>query len=180
MDSLPLHSGTLVAVVLLQELSLSTPSSSLGKNKLCLLINGTTRSVPLAKVNIDCPFFKGEAEAMVMPMPIYDLIIIPGAREPDNPDVSWRPTEQHEEGHGVVVQHQQPESRMDNLDILPQEKSVVSTSGKTSIPRGLLRSAAFKVPDRCARSGIWEAPHWKPYSLRNRGRHLFPSHSHVG
>ena len=55
------------------------------------MIDGTARNVPLARVNVDCPYYKGEVEAMVMPLPVYDLIIgnVPGAREPSNPDRSW-------------------------------------------------------------------------------------------
>ena len=80
----------------------------IGKNKLCLMIDGTARNVPLARVNIDCPFFRGEAEVMVIPLPIYDLIIgnVPGAREPNDPDKTWTPAPQCEEGHAVVTRQQ--------------------------------------------------------------------------
>lgn len=84
-----------------------------GKNKLCLMIDGTARNVPLAKVDIDSPYFKGQAEAMVMPLPVYDLIIgnVPGAREPNDPDKSWTYAPQREEAYAVVTRHQSREQQ---------------------------------------------------------------------
>ena len=84
-----------------------------GRNKLCLLIDGTAKSVPLAKVKIDSPFFTGEAEAMVMAMPIYDLIIgnIPGAHQPDQPDRSWKMPTNIEESHAVITRQQGKKAR---------------------------------------------------------------------
>ena len=82
-----------------------------GKNRLCLMIDGTARNVPLARVRIDCPYFKGETEAMVMPLPVYDLIIgnVPGAREPNDPDRTWTYDPHQEVGLAVVTRLQRQE-----------------------------------------------------------------------
>ena len=103
-----------------------------GKNKLCLLIDGTARNVPTAMVNIDSPFFRGEAEAMVMPMPIYDLIIgnVPGAREPDNPDLTWNPAKQHEVGHAVVTRHQSQQKKAMKPLFVPKQSDIKSAKLK--------------------------------------------------
>lgn len=69
------------------------PDQYTGQNRLCLLVDGTVRKVPVAEVSIDTPYYVGNVEAMVMPTPIYDLILgnIPGCREADNPDHDWAP-----------------------------------------------------------------------------------------
>ena len=68
------------------------PFQYTGENKSCLMSDRTVRNVPTAIVDIDCPYYVGRVEAVVMDTPIYDLIIgnIEGAREPDDPDLSWK------------------------------------------------------------------------------------------
>ena len=58
---------------------------------LCVLIDGTVKKVPIAKVHIDTPFFVGETDAMVMESPIYPLVVgnILGARDVNDPDPEW-------------------------------------------------------------------------------------------
>ena len=70
------------------------PTQYTGRYRLCLMIDGTARKVPVAVVAIDCPYYTGEAEAMVMRTPVYDLIIgnIPGVRGASDPDPDWQPT----------------------------------------------------------------------------------------
>ena len=69
------------------------PSQYTGRYRLCLMVDGTARKVPVANVSIDCPYFVETAEAMVMNTPVYDLILgnIPGVREVANPDLEWTP-----------------------------------------------------------------------------------------
>lgn len=54
----------------------------------CLLADGTSIRVPLAKLDVNTPYYKGEVIAWCMEQPIYDVIIgnIEGAREPNDPD----------------------------------------------------------------------------------------------
>jgi len=66
----------------------------LNKTERCMLIDGSILKVPMAKIDIDTPYFTGKAiEAMVMKSPLYDLVVgnIPGARRFDNPIKDWRP-----------------------------------------------------------------------------------------
>ena len=48
--------------------------------KIQTLIDRTVRSVPVADIVVDSPYFKGRTEALCMSKPIYDLILgnIPG------------------------------------------------------------------------------------------------------
>ena len=64
-----------------------------GKTMPCLLIDGTVRKFPVARIFVDTPYFTGEVEAMYMSNPVYPLIIgnIPGARAADDPDPNWTP-----------------------------------------------------------------------------------------
>ena len=63
-----------------------------GKNQMCVLIDGTKISSPVATIEIDTPYFKGEVEAWCMQNPVYDLIVgnIEGARLPGEPDPNWQ------------------------------------------------------------------------------------------
>ena len=61
-----------------------------GDFNVMLLIDNTTRKVPIAKIDIDTPYFKGQVEAHSLPNAVYDLIVgnVPGARAADDPDPS--------------------------------------------------------------------------------------------
>ena len=63
-----------------------------GKKRLVVLLDGTMRKFPLARVSISTPFFVGEYEALCAENPVFDLILsnIPNVREPNNPDLNWQ------------------------------------------------------------------------------------------
>ena len=71
--------------------NLVKPEQFTEKVYLCVLIDGTVKKVPIAKVHIDTPFFVGETDAMVMESPIYPLVVgnILGARDVNDPDPEW-------------------------------------------------------------------------------------------
>ncbi|XP_077862049.1 uncharacterized protein LOC144343218 [Saccoglossus kowalevskii] len=58
-----------------------------GKFCCVLMIDNTARTVPIAKLYVDTPYFTGEVEAQCLPDAIYDLVIgnVEGARAPDDP-----------------------------------------------------------------------------------------------
>ena len=64
-----------------------------GNHKVCILVDGSRKRLPTARVHIDSPFFTGEAVAMVVPEPPFDVILgnLPGVREADNPSAGWKP-----------------------------------------------------------------------------------------
>ena len=63
-----------------------------GEFDVMLLIDNTARKVPIAKIDVDTPYLKGQVEAQCLPDTVYDLIIgnVPGARAADDPDPSWQ------------------------------------------------------------------------------------------
>lgn len=67
------------------------PDQYTGEKEACLLIDGTVRVGNIAAINIDTPYFVGQAKALCMTSPIYDLIIgnISGARKPSEPNQDW-------------------------------------------------------------------------------------------
>ena len=46
-----------------------------GQEETCVLIDGTIRRVPVAVIEVDTPFIKGQVRAVCMRNPLYDLII---------------------------------------------------------------------------------------------------------
>ena len=63
-----------------------------GDFNVMLLIDNTARKVPIAKIEVDTPYLKGQVEAQCLPDAVYDLIVgnVPGARAADDPDPSWQ------------------------------------------------------------------------------------------
>ena len=60
-----------------------------------MLVDGTVKRVPTARINLDTPFFTGQVEAMRMDNPVCPLVLgnIPGVRAPGEPDPEWRDLE---------------------------------------------------------------------------------------
>ena len=63
-----------------------------GEFNVMLLIDNTARKVPIAKIDVDTPYLKGQVEAQCLSDAVYDSIIgnVPGARAADDPDPSWQ------------------------------------------------------------------------------------------
>jgi len=74
-----------------------------GDCNVMLLIHSTARKVPIAKIDVDTPYLKGQVEAQCLPDHIYDLVVgnVPGARAADDPDPSWQDHVQEEQVRGV-------------------------------------------------------------------------------
>ena len=68
------------------------------------------KKCPLAKIQVDCPFYTGEVEAMVMENPIYDLVLgnAPGVSK--LPDKNWG--KQGENIAAVITRVQAKKSEM--------------------------------------------------------------------
>ena len=56
-----------------------------------MMMDKSIRKVPLARIMVDTPFYKGDVQALYLPDSIYDLIIgnIPLARPADKHDPMW-------------------------------------------------------------------------------------------
>ena len=64
----------------------------IGDLNVMLLIGNTTRKVPIAKIDVDTPYLKGQVEGQCLPDAVYDLIVgnVPGDRAADDPDPCWQ------------------------------------------------------------------------------------------
>ena len=97
-----------------------------GKTRAVIQMLGTSARLPVAKIDIDTPYLKGEVEALCAEDSLYDLIIGngEGAREPKDPNPEW------EEG-GAMETRAQKKKTMGNRplkvkdcqdeDITPEE-----------------------------------------------------------
>ena len=72
--------------------SLVNESDMTGKQHICMLVDGSIRKVPSARIHIDTPYFVGTVEAMCMKNPVCSLVLgnIRGARPPNEPDSEWK------------------------------------------------------------------------------------------
>ena len=66
-----------------------------GKTRSIVQMLGTRVRLPVAKIYVDTPYWKGEVEALCAEEMLYDLIIgnVRGARDPDDPDMEWEERE---------------------------------------------------------------------------------------
>lgn len=64
-----------------------------GEWQLFVLIDGTVRLVPVAKVHVKTAYYVGDVETLCMDKPVYDLILdnITGVRDPEDPNTNWGP-----------------------------------------------------------------------------------------
>ena len=71
------------------------PEQRTMEERTCILIDGSTKKFKVARVSVDTPYFTGELDAMCMSNPVYDLVIgnVDGVRDPNDPDVHWKPPE---------------------------------------------------------------------------------------
>ena len=69
------------------------PEQMTGKVQQTKLMDGSVHSYQTARLHLDCPYFTGEIEAMVMDKPVYECVVgnIPGAKDAFNPDPNWKP-----------------------------------------------------------------------------------------
>ena len=82
--------------------SLVNRNQMTGKHKQCILIDGTVRWYPTARVHVDCPFFSGCVEALCMKSPVFDVILgnVQNALPPDAPNLNWGSASPDHDGSG--------------------------------------------------------------------------------
>ena len=108
-----------------------------GQEKQCILIDGTVRYIPGAKINIQTPFFSGLTTAICMDNPMFDLVIgnVPGVRDVFIP----QPVEQTTRGVQTESQEKAtkdlspiltPLSDLETGDVAKSEDEVLQQVGK--------------------------------------------------
>ena len=62
-----------------------------GKIQRCILIDGTVKDAPVARIWVSSPYYTGNVDALCMSEPVFDLILgnIPCVREPNEPEKDW-------------------------------------------------------------------------------------------
>ncbi|XP_070550990.1 uncharacterized protein [Ptychodera flava] len=125
-----------------------------GEVRTCVMIDGTCRRAPVARLNISTPYYQGEVDALCMQTPIYDLIIgnIDGAREPGNPNPSLCVNHEssdasvHETNDGIeVVQAVQTRAQV-IAQGKPAHPMIVSECGKEIVTIEVLKEAQQTDP----------------------------------
>ena len=78
-------SGVIVRRSLVDEAHLT------GETGHMMMVDRTLKKAPIARINIDTPYYTGVVEALCLLDPLFDLIIgnVPGARRPDDPNPKW-------------------------------------------------------------------------------------------
>ena len=92
-----------------------------GSTKMCVLLDGTIRRFPVARISVNSPCFIGECEALCAENPVYDLILgnMPGIRSPENPNLSWEKESKLCNGElASVVQTRAPKAQEDKTTVL--------------------------------------------------------------
>ena len=117
--------------------SLIDSSEMTGKEHLCMLVDGSIRRVPSARIHINTPFFTGTVEAMLMKNPVCSLVLgnIQGARHPNDPDPDWKLSSTEDSQQPVSTQSASAVTTRGHA--AKQGKSVASLQTKSSIDAGL-------------------------------------------
>ena len=103
-----------------------------GKTSTCVMIDGTVRSFPTARIDIDTPYLSGNVEAVCMKRPLYDVIVgnVEGVHEVMSCESVCQDTtsEENEEIQAVVTRAQsQKEEKTKLLKVAESIDSNVST-----------------------------------------------------
>ena len=97
------------------------PKQLTGRYQSVLLIDGTERRYPVARIEVDSPYFRGETEALCIPNSISEVVIgnIEGARDAGNPDYHWKPVpnEEAENDDGLPEEPEVPEEASEHGEI---------------------------------------------------------------
>ena len=93
-----------------------------GGNKTCVLIDGTVRKFPVARIHVDTPYLVGDVDALCMDKPVYPLILgnVPGAREAYQHDTGWKP------GQVVQIEYAKTDHPPSNINKAISDDSNVS------------------------------------------------------
>ncbi|XP_077551257.1 uncharacterized protein LOC144164889 [Haemaphysalis longicornis] len=99
-----------------------------GKTGRVVLLDGSIKELPEARIQVHTPYLVGEISAACMACPLYDLVLgnIPGVREPHQPDLDWE--------YAVAGDRQTPSSSL-SRDLPSDPSSLVSAVASTQESR---------------------------------------------
>ena len=132
-----------------------------GNTKMCVLLDGTVRLFPVARISVNSPYFIGECEALCAENPAHDLIlgIIPDAKSPDNPNLRWEKegtlcrnelvsvvqtrAQKAQEGKTTVLRVPSDKNGVDKREVMKaQEKDDRLKEVKNKLAKGVRKSAS--------------------------------------
>ena len=108
-----------------------------GQEEQCILIDGTVRYIPGAKIHIQTPFFSGLTTAICMDNPMFDLVIgnVPGVQDvfipqPVGQTTRGVQTERQEKATKDLTPPLTPLSDSETEDVAKSENEVLQQVGK--------------------------------------------------
>ena len=153
-----------------------------GEYGFMVLIDRTVKRVPIAKVNISCPWYTGEVTASCLPDAMYDLIVgnIDGARAVNNPDSNWMAVDAEDDEDRTEVcctsptETVQDRKRGGRLDE-DQRKSIRKTAKRNRAvftnkqgPCSIKKDKVALTFDMPVRSKLCTVPYDKRLTLRDK------------
>ena len=149
--------------------SLVTMDQMTDKKWLCALIDRTIRRLPVAKLQVDTPYYKGELYAMCVEDPIYDLIIgnIQGVQTPSR--INRKEFEMVEKAVGPDDQEgvipKEHTSELEISEVNPVETAAVTTRAQAEKDKHTIKP--LTVSSSIPQIGAQEAQK-KDITLRNQ------------
>ena len=140
-----------------------------GKVHLCILIDGTARTFPIARIQVDTPYFVGEIEAMCMRTPIYDLIIGNADGVSKDPDPDWRP---QTEVLSAVTTRAQEKKKGENIKPLNVTQSGVESIDVDKLKEEQQHDSSLKKLMELAKAD-------GPVKTRGRGQCRYELHKEI-
>lgn len=103
--------------------------------KMCILLDGTVRKFPVARISIRSPYYVGECEALYAENPVYDLILgnIPETRNPNDSDLFWDKDEHPHMSEVVDVVRTRAQKAQEGKGTFLQVPSAISGVDKEEV-----------------------------------------------
>ena len=123
--------------------SLVSPNQMTGVWKYCAVLQGQVCKLPTAIIKIDSPYYVGDAEALCMQTPLYDLVIgnIPNARPPFDPDVKWLNEKTSSGPDEHIMQAHAVQTRLQKLKESKPHRQLKTPSSIPDVTPGEIRSS---------------------------------------
>ena len=112
-----------------------------GNDVTCTLIDGTQRRFPLARIQVNMPYFTGEVEAMCIENPLYDLIIgnVPAVSNTPDP-------EQRMQGNAATTHSKEEKTKRPIKPLTVPAANQGKSNGNNSAEQRTLNGRNNKTP----------------------------------
>ena len=100
-----------------------------GEEATCLLIDGTERRFPLARIYVNTPYYTGHVVAMCMENPLYDLVVGNIAVVKEKPDIDLPM-----EGNAIVIKARTEKVPKNRNSFNRRNRAGINPSLQTTLP----------------------------------------------